>query len=199
MIDRFFGGDIANYRSKDPTKTTSFAALSRSCAEDLANLGLRPRVLRQCINARATYDALPPHLRDTLLFTQVVELARVDDASQRARLAMDATAQQWSVDQLKDAVRKANDGGYYDTDTAAPGTQLPAEQPQAAIGRKPGRVLKQFEQAVNDLAALRSDWLGADAQALKPAHKRRAKAVLAGLKAEVAALEQALAAASYTR
>ncbi len=194
MIERFFGGSIHNYRSQDPGKEASFAKFAQACADDLANLGLSPAVLRQCINARATYDALPQTVRERLLFSQVVELARVADATQRARLAMDATALNWTVGELKDAVRRANDGSYYDTEPLTPGTQPPPEDkaPQGK-GRKPGRVLVQFERAVKDIEALRVDWMAVDASGMRPAHKERAKAVVLALKTQVVALEKALA------
>ncbi len=194
MLDRFYAGDLAAYRSNDPTKSNSFNKFTQSCATDLGDLGLSVNVLRQCINARATYDTLPQEVREKLLFTQVVALARLDDPTQRARLAMDATAKNWNVDQLKDAIIKANAGRYYDTDTTEPGTQPPAEPAAAeSKGRKPGRVLVQFEQTVKDLQALRADWQAADMRNFTAAHRQRAQDVLVDLKAQVAEVEKLLA------
>lgn len=48
---------------------------SRCSASDLE---LGSQVAQQCINARVTYDLLPPQVRDGLLFSHVVELARLE-------------------------------------------------------------------------------------------------------------------------
>ncbi len=166
----------------------------KPCAADLGDLGLSVNVLRQCINAHATYDTLPQEVREKLLFTQVVALARLDDATQRARLAMDATLNNGNVDQLQDAITKANAGRYCDTEPIVAGTQPPPEPAAVPLqGRKPGRVLVQFERTVKDLQALRADWQAADMRNFTVAHRQRAQDVLADLKAQVAEVEKLLA------
>ena len=193
LLERFYGDDLRAYQSQDPNKDNSFAQFTQACHAELADLGLGAQVLRNCINARATYLTLPVEVRDNLQFTHVVELARVGNPTDRARLAMDTTRQNWKVGQLKDAIGRLNAGRYYDTDPQTPGTQpppLPAEP--VAKPRTPGRVLAQFELTIQDLAVLRADWLAADTARLKNAHRERAKAVVAALKVQLAEIEKAL-------
>ena len=192
LLDRFYAGDIHEYRNTLASKDTSFAAFVRTCPTDLTDLGLGGQVARQCINARVTYDLLPPSVRDGLLFSHVVELARLEDPTTRARLAMDTTLQKWSVDQLKDAIEQLTLGNYYDTDGATPGTQPPAPLDEPERKTQPGRLVARLERAVEDLNTWQADWLAADTEKLRGHQRLRFKKALADLKAKVVAMEGAL-------
>ena len=194
LLDRFYAGDIFAYRSKDPTKAASFSRFAETRSAELTDLGLSVAGLRQCINARAAWDQLPAEVRDKLQFSHIVELSRVSDSTQRARLAMDTTLQNWRVDQLRTAIGKSSSGRYYDTDPTTPGTQPPADTAQqAAKPRTSGRMLAQFERTLDDLDSLRADWVAADTAKMSAAHKERAFAVVAGLKLVASQIEASLA------
>jgi hypothetical protein len=192
LLDRFYGGDIREYRNTFASKDTSFAAFVRTCPTDLTDLGLGGQVARQCINARVTYDLLPPGVRDGLLFSHVVELARLEDSTTRARLAMDTTQQRWSVDRLKDAIGQLTQGNYYDADSATPGTQPPTPLDEPEKKAQPGRLVARLERAVEDLDVWQAEWLAADTEKLRGHQRERFKKALADLKAKVAAMEGVL-------
>ena len=192
MLDRFYDGDVHAYRTHWAAKESSFAAFIRACPSELVDLGLGGQVVRQCINARITYDTLPPQVRDGLLFSHVVELARLDDPTARARLAMDTTLQHWSVDQLKDAIGQLMLGNYYDTDGSQAGTQQPPPRPEEQRTTQPGRLVSRLEKAVEDLDTWAAEWTGADTSRLRGVQRERAKKAMADLKAKVAAVEALL-------
>ncbi len=192
LLDRFYDGDIREYRNTFASKDTSFAAFVRTCPSELTDLGLGGQVARQCINARVTYDMLPASVRDGLLFSHVVELARLEDPTTRARLAMDTTQQKWSVEQLKDAIGQLTIGNYYDTDSAAPGTQPPEPKAEPEKKAQPGRLVARLERAVEDLDVWQAEWQAADTGKLRGPQRERFKKALADLKAKVAAMEGAL-------
>ena len=192
MLDRFYDGDVHAYRTHWAAKESSFAAFIRTCPSELADLGLAGQVVRQCINARITYDTLPAQVRDGLLFSHVVELARLDDPTARARLAMDTTLQKWSVDQLKDAIGQLMLGNYYDTDASQAGTQPPPPRLEDLKTAQPGRLVSRLEKAVEDLDTWAAEWTGADTSRLRGVQRERAKKAMADLKAKVAAMEALL-------
>jgi hypothetical protein len=192
MLDRFYDGDVHAYRTHWASKESSFAAFLRACPSELADLGLGGQVIRQCVNARITYDTLPPAVRDGLLFSHVVELARLGDPTARARLAMDTTLQKWSVDQLKDAIAQLMLGNYYDTDATQAGTQPPPAKPEEQKAAQPGRLVSRLEKAVEDLDTWAAEWTGADTSKLRGPQRERAKKAMADLKAKVAAVEALL-------
>ena len=192
VLDNFYDGDVHAYRSHTPNKEDSFGAFLRTCPSELADLGLGGQVIRQCVNARITYDTLPPAVRDGLLFSHVVELARLGDPTARARLAMDTTLQKWSVDQLKDAIAQLMLGNYYDTDATQAGTQPPPPRPEAEKATQPGRLVSRLEKAVEDLDTWAAEWTGADTSKLRGVQRERAKKAMADLKAKVAAVEALL-------
>ena len=192
MLDHFYDSNVQSYRTHWASKESSFAAFVRACPSELVDLGLSAQIIRQCINARVTYDMLPPQVRDGLLFSHVVELARLEDPNARARLAMDITMQKWSVDQLKDAIGQLTLGNYYDTDASQPGTQPPPAKPETEKPAQPGRLVARLERAVEDLDTWAAEWTGADTSKLRGVQRERAKKAMADLKAKVAAVEALL-------
>ena len=89
MLEEFFQGDAEAYRSHSPHKDHRFSDFLAAHREDIRELGLGESVLRQCIVARITVSTLPPGTIEKLVFTHVVELARVDDDATRRLFGLD--------------------------------------------------------------------------------------------------------------
>lgn len=185
MLEHFYAGSIAAYRDTARNKESSFAAFTRTCKQELADYGLGPQSLRNCINARVIYDLLPPSTRDVLKFSHVVELTRVADPNARARMAMDVALQHWSVDQLKGAIAQYRDGTYYDTEPLTPGTQPPRGP---AVADKPlarGRLVSQLAKTAAALDAWHAAWTAAAKTRLDRPQRDRYRAAVAALRAKV--------------
>jgi len=194
MLRRDFGGSARAFRDHNPDKVASFNEFCTVCADELAALGLSATVLRQCILARIAWDGLPAGVRESLKFNHVVSLARVGEPTMRARLAFDATSRGWSVAQLDDAIRRAADGRYYDTDPDIPGTQPPPAPPAPERGYQPGRLVNQLVKAGAELQAWRAAWATVAGKKLRGPQRKRVIAAVAALKAQVAELEAELTA-----
>ncbi len=194
MLSEYFGGSARSYRDHDSTKPSSFNDFVRNCQAELEDFGLSATVLRQCIQARVAWDGLPAEVRDRLKFSQIVQLARVGEPNMRARLAFDATQQQWNVAQLRDAIARADDHRYYDTDLSTPGTQPPPpRQEEPSAGPQPGRLVTRLVKAGKELQEWEQAWSGVDASKLRGAQRQRVQDALEALKAQVARLEAQLA------
>ncbi len=194
LLDRFFGGSAHAYHDKNPGKDASFGEFARVCQAELSELGVSAPVARQCILARIAWDGLPPQIREQLRFSHVVVLAGVGEPNMRARLAIDATAQHWQVRELKDAIARAGDGQYYDTDAETPGTQPPPAKLAPAKGYQRGRLVTQLVKAGDDLLEWRQAWATVDASKLRGAQRQRVVGALAALKAHIELLEAELGA-----
>lgn len=194
MLDEYFGGSVHAYRDQNPNKVRSFSDFTATCQEELADYGLSAAALAQCIRARIAWDGLPPAIREQLRYSHVVALAGVAEPNMRARLAFDTAAQQWSVAELKDAIARAEDGRYYDTDPSTPGTQPPPPKPLPERGFQPGRLVTQLFKASEDLQTWRGAWGTLDASKLRGLQRKRVVQALGALKAQVQALEAQLGA-----
>ncbi len=194
MLDRFFAGSAHAYHDKNPGKDSSFVEFARVCQAELNDMGVSAPVARQCILARIAWDGLPPQIREQLRFSHVVALAGVGEPNMRARLAFDAAAQQWKVGELKDAITRAGDGTYYDTDPTTPGTQPPPAKPAPDKGFQPGRLVNQLVKAGDDLLTWRQAWATVDASKLRGPQRQRCVQAVAALKAHIELLEAELAA-----
>ncbi len=194
LLDRFFAGSAHAYHDKNPSKESSFVEFARVCQAELNDLGVTVGVARQCILARIAWDGLPSHLRDRLRFSHIAVLARVGEPNLRARLALDTTLQNWKVDELKDAISRANEGTYYDTDPNTPGTQPPAAKPAPEERLAPGRLVSQLVKASQALQQWRQAWSSVDASKLRGSQRQRCRKALDSLKAEIAGLDAELAA-----
>ena len=193
LLDHFYDGQIAVYRSQHPAKDSSFAQFSQTCRQELADIGLSPSLARQCIVAHITWQLLPPAVRDQLLLSHVVELGRVGDPSARARLAMDTTLNRWNVEQLKDAIDRQSAGTYYDTDAQRAGTQPPPAKPEAKQPFQAGRLVTQLHKASAELGEWQAAWRSIDASKLRGPQRTKLADALQALKAKVAELEAELA------
>jgi len=132
LLDTFYGGSAWSYRDQSPAKAASFAAFVATCAEPLADFGLSGSSLRNAINCRIAWDGLPGQVRESLAYTQVVEIARVGDPTVRAQLAKATVDGRWHIKQLKAAVGQVKAGTWRDTDAAEPGVQPPPPDPDGA-------------------------------------------------------------------
>lgn len=193
MLDRFFGGKIAEYENTANNKDSRFAEFARTCHNELVGFGLGPQTLRQCIKARAVYDLLPPSTRDDLKFMHVVELGRVAEPTARARLAMDVKLGQWSVDQLKEAIGQYRNGRYYDTEPLHPGTQPPAPAPEAEHQLPAGRLVNQLAKTAAELDVWHETMRATDASKLRKDQRLRYAMAVAAIKARIAEIEADLA------
>ncbi len=198
FLARFFGGSAHAYRDKSHDKDATFVEFAKLCKDELSTLGLSASLARQCILARIAWDGLPEAVRTSLKFNHIVSLARVDEPTTRARLAMDAKTQGWSVIQLDDAIQRAGDGRYYDTDPATPGTQPPPDNGLAGQGDadtasyQPGRLVTQLVKAGKELQTWEQAWATVDASKLRGPQRQRVHQALAALKAQVVRLEAQL-------
>lgn len=194
FLDRFFGGRVHAYRDKNPGKESSFVEFVTVCKDELEDLGMSATVVRHCILARIAWDGLPASVRESLKFNHIVALAGVDEPNMRARLAFDTANNHWTVADLKDAIARAADGSYYDTDPITPGTQPPPARPAPEKTYQPGRLVTQLVRASEDLQAWRSAWATVDAKKLRGAQRQRVLAAVTALRAHAEQLEAELAA-----
>ncbi|HNC94858.1 MAG TPA: hypothetical protein PKW90_01975 [Myxococcota bacterium] len=187
LLQDYFGGDPAAYHSQDPDKTQSFVGFLESCGEQLKEIGLGETVLRSCILAQAAVAALPPGTVERLLFSHIVELARVHDGATRSLLAQATIENQWSSRQLRDAAQAARAGLWIDGDPA-PGLQ-PVAPEEGEKAPQLGRVVSRMERSAEDLEGLSGQWRQLAGKKLTSGQKNRVKEALSRLKAQIAELE----------
>jgi hypothetical protein len=189
MIERFFGGDPANYHSKDPTKQQKFVSFVDTCADDLSLYGLSNTALRNAIRAASVYNALPGEVSGKLELSHLTSLARCADPEQRSQLAAAAAYNRWTIAELDNAILAARSGQLRDTDPNQPGTQPP--QVPSGVGsqaRNPRRLLTRSEKAATALVGVLGELGTADVAALKAGERERLAALLAAVEARLAQL-----------
>lgn len=178
LLDSFFGGSALDYQDRSPTKAARFTTFYAQHEDELAELGLKEQVLRQCIVTHIVVQTLPAEVAEQLEFSKLVALTKVKDPTQRARLAKTAVDEGWPVSKLREAIDLALDGLFYDVDPEQPGVQLPVQPAPGAAKPKPGVVIKRVERWVKDAAAW-ADALGqVEAQKLTPAQRERLRQLL---------------------
>lgn len=187
MLGQFFDGDPAAYQSQDPAKPQSFNAFVSACSEDLADIGLSSGLLRQCIVAHLVVQALPAPTVAKLALTQVVELAKIEDAATRSVLAHATVENHWTTKELKGAVQAANAGKWIDADPKAQGLQAPGLQPPPIPHydetHRPhaGRVVARLERILAEFEEAMAQWALVDIEKVSDEHKARVEKALAGL------------------
>lgn len=189
-----FGGDIATMRAQLTQRDGVLAAFVHAQAQRLDDLGLSEEQLRQSLHAWAVVELLPAAIAQGLQFTHVLELTKVHDDQTRAILAKATLDNGWSRRALRDAIEDVQHQRWPDHQPEAPGLQPSAaptavERPTLA----PGRMLTRFEKTADEVTALAGQWAHVDVGRLSPAQKRRARAALQRLRAQVDALEAGLA------
>lgn len=188
MLADFFENDPAAYRSQDPAKPHRLSDFLRLHGHFMRDLGLGESVLRQCIVAAIAVASLPPGTLEKLLFSHVVELARVADAAERNVLALATVENHWTSRQLRDAILSAEAGRWIDAQPEVPGLQ-PAAPALPEKVMPVGRVVTRFEKAAEEL-----DDLGVQISGRKVTgpQKARVRDALGRLKAKIIALEAEL-------
>ena len=191
ILQDYFGGDIQAYYSHDPKKPSSFNAFVESCRDQLNEIGLGEQVLRSCIGARIAVAGLPEGTVERLLFSHVVELARVEDGPTRSLLAQATLENQWSSRQLRDAVLSIRAGKWIDTNPAE-GLQ-PAAPEEEDKSPHLGRVVTRYERSVEALDELAAQWQQVREKKLSSGQKNRLREVLERFRNRLAELEKDLA------
>ncbi len=198
LLQQFWGGDARAFHSQDPTKQLSFAKFAEECSESLAHLGQSADRLNRCVRAHLVYRTLPQVLQGQLLLSHLLELGRCADPTLRTRLALVAVQEGWSLPTLRDAVRRANAGRWYDADPATPGTQPPGKRVVKSRGKgsqalSAPRLVSHGERLVPGLGAWVQRLGAADLARLDDGQRERLGAVLAQLQRELEALQLAVA------
>lgn len=154
-------------------------------ASRLEDLGLTEGALRQSVRAFRVVEGLPAELVQRLVFSHVVELARVEDPATRALLARAAADEGWSGRQLRDAVLSARAGLWVDGDTGTPGLQ-PVAPPPPPPRRATGWVVSRMERRVGDFAEVADELDALDPAAMTPLQQARVRKALDDLDAKLA-------------
>jgi hypothetical protein len=190
LLDRFWGGDAAAFSNKDPGKAQTFGRFVTECADLLSDLGQSAEQLKRAVHAHLVWRGLPATTRDRLLLTHLLELGRCADPTTRAQLALATTTEQWSRQQLRDAVSAYNAGHWYDTDPETPGVQPPQPPPEAPA--KPvsaARLVTRTEKFLPVVQQWQAELEQANLQRLTPAQRQRLAAALVDLEARVAVVK----------
>jgi hypothetical protein len=127
-------------------------------------------------------------VREGLALTHLVELARVPDPTLRARLATTALADQWTVQTLKDSVRAAKAGQWYDADLDTPGTQPPPLPAPEVKPVTPARLVTRTERMVPQVQAMAQAWAEIDPKHLTRARRDRLRHALLAAERTLAAV-----------
>ena len=192
ILDGFFGGDAFAYGDRSTGKQAKFSEFMDTHAEELETYGLKPWLLRECVQVQIVHRTLPPTVRDRLGYSHTLELIRVSDPTKRAKLANAAISQALTVAQFKDTVGAANAGTWYDTDDATPGVQPKQAPVAAAIPVQPGRLVTQAEKWVDDAKELAAAWASADQSKIKVVQRGRLKIAIGELRAQLDLLEASI-------
>lgn len=195
LLEDLFGGDANAYLSRDHTKSTRFTEFLRQCGDRMRELGMGEQVLRQCLTAHIAVAALPEDLVRSLVYTHVVELARVEDNATRLLLARATIDNGWSSKQLRDAAGAAASNRWIDAQPDVPSLQPPEVSPPYSTPQKapaPGHVVSRFERAAEHLDDLTGQWAQVAGKPITPGHRQRMEDALAKLKEKIGFLETAL-------
>lgn len=106
LVARFMGGNLAAIHDQDPFKTHSLRELVTRRRTELAELDLSASTLRRYLVATEVWHALPAQTRAHLSLENLSRLGVVKEPEARQKLAHDATAMQWSSEQLGVAVQE---------------------------------------------------------------------------------------------
>ena len=110
LIEKFYGGDVDQARSRRPHKAAAFARLLERAEE----LPVSVHALKQSVRIAVQYHELPRALADRLSKTQHEVLLPVADPAQRLELATEAAAHELSSRQLAEKVSQLGkpNGGH---------------------------------------------------------------------------------------
>ncbi len=190
ILQRFFGGSAAQFSSSAPNKDTKFKGFLAAHAQDLDELDLSETTLRRFVRAHIGYSLLPPGVRDQLGWSALLEICKVQEVNQRARLAMATVTERWPVAKVRAAVALVQQNRLWDADPDQDGLQLPAPKPAPPI--QPGRLVTRTEKWVEEVAAWQAEFAQIDAKKLEKAQVARMRAAVAALRGQLDALEAGL-------
>ncbi len=190
ILQRLYSGDVVLAQSRDRTKPAKFVDFVAMHAEDIAQLNLSEPLLRRCMQVRICYDQLPLGVRDTLGYSALLAISRVAEPHDRARLAMAAVQQGWTVQRTKEAVALADQHRVWDADSEEEGLQLP--EPGPAPRLQPGRLVARTEKWSEAIELWQAEFAQVDVAKLSKAQVERLKAALAAAKARLETVEAGL-------
>ena len=194
LLQHFWGGDAAAFSSRAPNKEARFELFFSKYQTDLARYGLSKRQARRSIRASIVVRTLPPAVAERLFLTQVLELSRLADPTQRTRVAIAAIERDWSVQDLRDAVSATQAGlpiAEIGAEIGAETSTTPPDPPQRQIA--PGRLVTQAEKLAGEVDQWATRWQGADTSRLRRPQRLRLAAAVTELEAQVARLRGMLA------
>ena len=194
MLNHFWGGDARAFSSNDATKDARFELFFSRCGDQLARYGLSQRQVRDSIRAAIVFDQLPPEVAGRLFLSQVLALTRLRDPTARVQVAVAALENDWSVQQLRDAVELARSGGDVDRSALAAAVDAAGAVDDAAAAISdpppaPGRLVGRAEKLVEEVQRWRGHWAAVEHGKLRDVQRVRLAAALSALRAEVAGLE----------
>ena len=191
LLQHFWGGDPVAFSSRDSTKDARFELFFEKCEEALARYGLSKAQARTSIRASVVVRTLPPAVAERLFLSQVLELARLRDPTERAKVAGAAIASDWSVKQLRDVVSAVRAGLPMDADEAMPGVQV-VEVARDERLPVPGRMVTRAEKLVGDVESWTAAWERVDLSKLRDGQRKRLEVAATALEARVVALRVGL-------
>lgn len=191
VAEAFYDGDVERYRTRASDGSLKDFLAER--ATELRDLGLEAHLVRKCLLAWQVVSELPPELRPRLVYSHVVELARVEDRSTRLLLAQATLDNGWSGEALKDAIAAAEAGKWIDADPK-PGLQPPKAEVVEAPPKKVsvGWAVKRAERSVEDFDAVVDEWERVDVGALSAKQRERALAAASAMRDRAARLVERL-------
>ena len=189
ILDGFFGGDTFAYRDRSPTKESKFNEFQLQHAEELDALGLKPWLLRQCVQVQIVYRTLPPAVRDQLGYSHTLALLPIGDPTLRAKLANEAISKAMPIGRFEETVAAAKAGTWYDTDDATPGVQPPPAPAVVALAQQPGRLVTRAEKWLADAQDLAAGWAAVPPDKVTDVQRARLKKVVVALRAQLAELD----------
>ncbi len=104
VVERFYAGDFAAARSRDPGKHLRYQELIERRGEVLADLSLPDRTLRRCIAATDVWRGLPDEVRSKLAIVHLEKLATLADGEVRKQIAREAATLTLTGEQVGRAV-----------------------------------------------------------------------------------------------
>jgi len=195
ILEYFYRGDAAAFRSFSGVKETPFAQFVETGADALRDLDLGERSLRRCVHAYLVVRELSEEAVQGLVFMHLVELARIGDLDTRRALATLAVQQGWTASQLRLAAQQVKDGRWPDALPEEPGI-FPEPDPEDADegpSMQPGRVVTRFAKVAKSLDEVVAQWESLDLGRVKPAYRERVAASLERLVARVAEVQRRMA------
>ena len=194
ILDQFFGGSLEACSDRSHAKQTRFADFLGQHPAELDRLGLKEHTLRQCVAVRTVFLGLPPAAKEQLGYTRTLALTRMAEPTTRARLALAAVAENWTVAELKQTIDAARAGHWYDTDPLAAGVQARPAPADAEAPRppQPGRLVVRAEKWSEEFDAFAAGWASVGATRPTRFQRLRLKNALAAAIARLQTLQAGL-------